>query len=126
MQPFLFPGESSPFPAPARPLPEESGKTIAISRVRRLAMKKFVLCGILFAIAGTLDAQEFPRYSFTGGAGFTTPLGNTGNNLDTGWNIRAGGGVKFSPYLGAMLDCGLDFMDVTPQCRVIWVTPVEG
>lgn len=74
-------------------------------------MKRFAVVGILCAVAGTIDAQEFSRFSFSAGAGFTTPVGNTANNLDTGWNISAGGGVNFSQYVGAMLNFGVDFMD---------------
>ena len=58
--------------------------------------------------AGILAAQETPTFSFSIGAGFTLPAGNSGRNLDTGWNIRGGGGVNFSPYFGTMLDLGYD------------------
>lgn len=75
-------------------------------------MKRFAMLVILAAAAGTLSAQETPRFTFGGGAGFTTPVGNTSSNLDTGWNIRAGGGVNFSPYLGAMLNFGYDSMGI--------------
>jgi hypothetical protein len=68
--------------------------------------------GILLVVTGTLGAQEFSRFTYGGGAGFTTPVGNSGNNLDTGWNVRVGGGVNVSPYLGAMLNFGFDSMGV--------------
>ncbi|SPF54415.1 conserved hypothetical protein [Candidatus Sulfopaludibacter sp. SbA4] len=52
------------------------------------------------------------RFTFSGGAGFTTPVGDAGSNLDTGWNIRGGAGVNFSPHLGVMLDLGYDSMGI--------------
>ena len=67
-------------------------------------MKKVALtlgCGLL--LCGTLGAQEFPRFSFDLGAGFTRPIGNTQRNLDTGWNIAGGAGFNFTSYLGAMI-----------------------
>ena len=74
-------------------------------------MKNFaVLCCLAVSASGALIAQEVPRFSFSGGAGFTTPSGDAGTNLDTGWNIRAGAGVNFTSHLGAMLDLGYDSM----------------
>jgi hypothetical protein len=61
---------------------------------REHRMKKIALFGILAGVAGVLTAQETPKFTFSGGAGFSTPVGNTGNNLDTGWNIRAGAGYN--------------------------------
>lgn len=52
------------------------------------------------------NAQEFPRFTFSMGAGFTTPVGNTGRQTDTGWDLQAGGGMNFSQYIGAMIDVG--------------------
>lgn len=63
-------------------------------------------------VPGALIAQEVPRFTFSGGAGFTAPVSNTGRNLDTGWNIRAGAGVNFNSHLGAMLNVGYDSMGV--------------
>jgi len=75
-------------------------------------MKKLVLLSIFVTAAGTLGAQEVSRYAFSAGAGFSDPIGSSGQNLDTGWNLRAGGGINFSPHWGAMLDAGFDFMGV--------------
>ena len=41
----------------------------------RMAMKKAVLFGIFVTLAGTLSAQEFPRFAFNAGAGFTRRSG---------------------------------------------------
>jgi hypothetical protein len=54
-------------------------------------------------LCGALSAQEFPRFSFDLGAGFTQPVGNTERNLDRGWNVSAGAGLDFTSYLGAMV-----------------------
>jgi Outer membrane protein beta-barrel domain len=59
-------------------------------------------------VIGSLAAQETSRFGFNIGAGFTTPVGNTGRHLDGGWNLRAGAGYNFSPYVGAMIDVGYD------------------
>jgi len=66
-----------------------------------LALTSF---GLLFA--GSLSAQEVSHFTFDLGAGFTQPVGNTGRNLDTGWNIQGGVGYNFSPWVGAMIDLG--------------------
>jgi hypothetical protein len=49
-------------------------------------MKKTVLFGVFVTLTGvgTLGAQEFSHVAFDAGAGFSTPIGNTGRNLDTG------------------------------------------
>ena len=75
-------------------------------------MKKLILFGIFVTLTGTLGAQEFPRFAFDAGAGFTTPVGNTGSSLDVGWNVRGGVGYNFAPWLGAMVDFGFDNMGI--------------
>lgn len=75
-------------------------------------MKRLVLLGTFAAIAGTLSAQEFPRFTYNAGAGFTTPSGTTGDSTDTGWNVRAGAGYNFLPWLGANIDFGFDSMGI--------------
>lgn len=70
-------------------------------------MKYLVLCSCcVFLAAGVLAAQESPRFSFAVGGGFTQTAGNTGRNLDNGWNIRGGAGVNFTDHIGAMLNLG--------------------
>src|SRR6185437_102432 len=66
-------------------------------------MKRFTLTCFGLLIAGTLAAQETPRFSFDVGGGFTTPVGNTSRHLDEGWNIRGGAGFNFSQYVGLMV-----------------------
>lgn len=54
--------------------------------------------------AGALQAQEFPPLTYSIGAGFSQPVGDAGRNLNTRWNMEAGAGYNFLPYLGTMLD----------------------
>jgi hypothetical protein len=61
---------------------------------------------------GAASAQETQRFAFNVGAGFTTPVGNTGRNLDVGWNAGAGFGMNFSPYVGALIDLDYNSMGI--------------
>jgi hypothetical protein len=72
--------------------------------------KKYLALAVCagFWMAGGLRAQEFSRFAFGVGAGFTTPVGDTGTRTDLGWNVRAGVGVNFSPYVGLMVNAGYD------------------
>jgi len=70
-----------------------------------------VVCGGLL-LGGSLMAQETSPFTFSIGAGFTEPVGRTGSDLDMGWNIQAGGGYNFIPYLGLKLDFGYNDMGV--------------
>ncbi|HLK63935.1 MAG TPA: outer membrane beta-barrel protein [Bryobacteraceae bacterium] len=68
-------------------------------------MKNFVLATSIGILALTVaSAQEAPRFTFGVGGGFTTPVGNTGREVDNGWNIGGGFGVNFVPYLGANIN----------------------
>jgi hypothetical protein len=72
-----------------------------------------VLYGLTVLVPCALVAQETPHFTFGGGAGFTTPVGTTGSNLDVGWNIRGSAGVNFNSFLGVTLDVGYDSLGVT-------------
>jgi hypothetical protein len=63
-------------------------------------------------IAGAVNAQEVPPFSFAIGGGYTNSLGSSGRYLDNGWNVQAGGGYNFNSYLGAMLDFNFSSMGV--------------
>jgi hypothetical protein len=79
-------------------------------------MNKAVLttCISLIALAsGSLFAQETPRYDFDLGAGFSTPLGTTGQNSNTGWDLRAGAGINFNRYVGARLNVSDDGLGIS-------------
>jgi len=71
----------------------------------------FMACAGLL-LAGGLRAQEFSRFTGHVGAGFTTPVGDTGTRTDLGWNVRGGAGVNFSPYAGLMVDVGYDNLGI--------------
>lgn len=75
-------------------------------------MKNLAVVGILAGLSGALCAQETPRFTFGAGAGFTTPVGTTAANLDTGWNVRGGAGVNLNRFLGVTLDAGYDSMGI--------------
>src|SRR5690242_10518878 len=87
----------------------EIGKAISVGG----KMNKRTLSMLLgFAGILSLSAQEGPKVSVNAGAGFTTPVGNTGRNLDYGWNVRGGVGYNFSDYVGANLNVGFNSMGI--------------
>jgi opacity protein-like surface antigen len=59
-----------------------------------------------------MHAQESSRLTYDFGAGFTQTVGNTGRNLNAGWNIQGGPTYNFSPYFGAKLQLGYDSFGV--------------
>jgi len=65
-----------------------------------------------FLACSYLGAQEVPRFTGDIGGGFTQPVGNTGRNLNEGWNVQGGFGVNFSAYVGAQIDLGYDRMNL--------------
>jgi opacity protein-like surface antigen len=76
--------------------------------MRTFAIVSFI--GILGCLSAS--AQEGPRFTFDVGGGFTTPAGNTGRQLDTGWNVGAGVGFNFSSVVGAKIDLGFSSMGI--------------
>jgi hypothetical protein len=77
-----------------------------------MTVKLSTLCLALAASSMSVYAQETSRSSFTGGAGFTAPVGTTGRNTDYGWNVRGGAGMNLNPHFGVMLDLGYDSMGI--------------
>jgi opacity protein-like surface antigen len=66
-------------------------------------MNKFAIVSCFGLLCmGSLSAQEVSHFSFDLGAGFTTPVGNTGNYLNDGWNLQGGVGYNFSNRIGVM------------------------
>jgi hypothetical protein len=65
--------------------------------------KLAVTFSFAFLLAGSVSAQEFSHFAFSAGGGFTQPVGNTGRHLDMGWNVQAGAGINFSPYVGTLV-----------------------
>jgi hypothetical protein len=76
-------------------------------------MKNFVLVyGLGLLSTGLLSAQETPKFTFSLGGGFTEPVGATGSQLNTGWNIRGGAGFNFTSHVGANVDLGFDDLGI--------------
>jgi hypothetical protein len=76
-------------------------------------MKRIAIAsGAVLLVMRSLSAQETSGFAFSMGGGFTTPLGTTGRNLDSGWNILGGAGYNFTPHVGALVDLGYDSMGV--------------
>jgi hypothetical protein len=71
----------------------------------------FATCVGIIAI-GAASAQETSRFAFSVGAGFTTPVGNTGRYMDEGWNVGAGFGMNFNSYVGALIDLNYDQLGI--------------
>ncbi len=77
-------------------------------------MKSFyLLLSACLLAAGLLNAQEVPTFTFSIGGGFVQPVGITGSNLNTGWNVRGGAGVNFNSHLGANVDLGFDDLGIS-------------
>jgi len=74
--------------------------------------KLVLMSGVALIMAGSLAAQETPRFAFEVGAGFTEPVGKAGNELDMGWHIRGSAGVNFSQYVGAMVQLDYNRMGI--------------
>ena len=76
-------------------------------------MRSFALAssiGILAFISAS--AQETPRFTFDVSGGYTTPVGNTGRQLNEGWNVAAGLGMNFSSVVGAKIDLGFSSLGI--------------
>ena len=75
-------------------------------------MNRFTV-SMIFVTCYCLRAQEFPRFTGDIGAGFTQPVGDTGRNLDVGWNVQGGFGLNVTPYLGAKIDLTYNHFDLS-------------
>ncbi len=73
-------------------------------------MKHLLFVSTLFAV--TACAQEVPRFTFNVGGGFTQPVGNTGRQLDMGWNVQGAAGMNFSEYVGLMVQADYNRMGI--------------
>lgn len=63
-------------------------------------------------LIGASSAQETPRFAFNAGGGFTETLGATARRIDPGWNLDAGAGYNFHPYVGLMLQFNYNQLDI--------------
>jgi hypothetical protein len=77
--------------------------------MRRFA---FASCIGILALASA-SAQEFSKFTFDIGGGYTMPAGSTSNNRDPGWNVRGGAGYNFTPHFGTMLNVGYDSLGIS-------------
>jgi opacity protein-like surface antigen len=67
----------------------------------------FVLVLIaVFASAPCAFGQVTDHLNVSVGGGVSTPTGDAGHDLNTGWNFAASGGYNFNPYVSANLDFG--------------------
>jgi hypothetical protein len=90
-------------------------------------MNKLILSACVSVLAvGAAGAQEFSHFAFDVGAGFTSPVGNTGRYTDEGWNVGAGFGMNFSPYVGAMIDLDYNTMGINSTTLASFGAPGGG
>lgn len=72
-----------------------------MSRELRGHMKYKFAAFALLAFAFTANAQdEFHRFTFNVGGGYTTAVQNTTSHFDQGGNVQAGAGVNINRWLG--------------------------
>lgn len=71
----------------------------------------FLSCFGLLTLASA-NAQEFPKFSFGAGAGFTNSVGSSAGNLSNGWNAQADATFNFSRFIGARIDAAWDGMGI--------------
>jgi hypothetical protein len=78
-------------------------------------MQRFalLLCGSLLVLGSANAQQEYPKYSFDAGGGFTVPAGSTGDYTRWGWNVKGGFDFNFSSHLGAAINVGYDSLPVS-------------
>jgi hypothetical protein len=86
---------------------------------------KHLTLSLLLTVAGgnLLFAQETPKFTVDGGAGFSVAVGTTGANLaNPGWNLEGGAGINLPHGFGVKLDLGLNYFSVnTPTLTSIGV-----
>jgi opacity protein-like surface antigen len=70
------------------------------------------LFAMLFALPETVHAQITHHLNFSAGAGFTKPVGDAGDHLDTGWNFNLRGGFNASRRLALDLDFSYNRADL--------------
>jgi opacity protein-like surface antigen len=75
--------------------------------------RTLIASGIGLLLAGAVFGQETPKFTFNLGGGFTQPVGRTGDNLNTGWNIGAGAGYNFTSHIGALVQFSDNQSDIS-------------
>lgn len=76
-----------------------------------------ITCGCLAALLCALPAaaQNTNKFGFNVGGGFTEPVKQMDGRLNTGFNLNAGAGVNFTPYLGIMGEFGFNDLGLSPS-----------
>ena len=81
------------------------------------------ICGLTL---GCLSAQENSHFAFSIGGGFTTPLGNTGRQLDYGWNVGGGAGFNFNSHVGALIDVNFNSFGINSATLADFIGAFQG
>jgi opacity protein-like surface antigen len=78
---------------------------------RKIYVPVLFLFALLFAAPAA--AQNFNRFTFNIGGGFTQPVRNSEGRVDKGFNVAAGAGVNLTPHLGIIGEFGFNNLDLT-------------
>jgi len=78
----------------------------------------------LAAFAGVAGAQDFSKFAFNAGGGFTQPVVHTDGRANTGFNITAGAGYKFVPQFQISAEFGYNRLDLSD--RILTAAGVPG
>jgi hypothetical protein len=76
------------------------------------------------AFAGVAAAQDWSKFAFNVGGGFTKPVVHTDGRANTGFNITAGAGYKFAPQFGISAEFGYNHLDLSD--RILTAAGVPG
>ncbi len=81
------------------------------------------VCLAAATFAGPSFAQQ-PRFTFNAGGGFTNPVRENSNRLDTGWNANVGAGVNLEQHIGVIGEFG--FNDLGLSRTALSIAGVPG
>ena len=74
------------------------------------------LCGAaVLLLAGTCFAQEFNKFAFSAGGGFTEPVIHSDSRFDPGFNLGFGAGYKLTPRISLMGEFGFNHLGVSSR-----------
>jgi opacity protein-like surface antigen len=88
--------------------------------------KSLLAAGGLFLALAAMPAaaQNWSRFSFHAGGGFTKPVRSTENRVDMGFNLGAGAGVYLTKHVGVNVDFGYNELNLSQ--RVLETAGVPG
>lgn len=75
-------------------------------------MKHTLLMASLVLAATPLVAQDFHRFTFSAGGGFTEPAGVSARRLDPGFNFQFSGGANLTKHAGLEAEFGYNQLGV--------------